>query len=630
MKKNIRLLFVAAALFCGANQYVTAQESVEKGNEFYDYFQFKEAIKEYEFALKNNRTVKNEAHILKRLAYSYLYTFQYSKAETKFNELVRLGDKKAAPAVYLDYGNVLKIQGKYDRAKDQYAYYNTLVKSDSYSSFLTRSLNWAIKNQDSINKKVHVGVTNLDVSGQSLGYCFFDNGLIYAHAKDTNYNEFTTLFNLGFVTRVDSVTFTKGDDVVSDINFPFNEGSPSLSPDGETLYFTATGAKVKEGEIRKSGIKETSTDGVSNLRLYSSKLENGKFTGVYELPFNDKNFNYIHPTVSADGNTLYFASDMPGGYGGLDIYKVTRNADGTWTTPINLGEKVNTTEQEGFPFLVGDKLYFASKGHVGFGGYDIFVTTIGNNFTLSNPQNMGKPFNTSKDDMAFVLDKDGTTGYLSSNRDSDNGMDKVYFFNSNYTPAPVKTIMPKIDTAQATLAKVENNLKKDAAAVAITPKTVLPKTDAIKDLAAKKETTVKKETANTVTIKIEEDKTVSNALSGKMVMVANGYFKFNSSNLPADLKAFNDVLSLWKVDKRATIEIIATTDCRGSEQYNLMLSRKRALAAERFFKLKGVPANKITAIGTGEEVTEQKCTECEKCTEEMHQENRKVQIILRK
>lgn len=598
MKKNIKLLLVAAALFCGTHQYVTAQESVEKGNEFYDYFQFKEAIKEYEFALKNNRTVKNEAHILKRLAYSYLYTFQYSRAEAKFNELVKLGDKKAAPAVYLDYGNVLKIQGKYDKAKDQYAYYNTLMKSDSYSAFLTRSLSWAIKNQDSINKKVYVGVTNIDVSGQSLGYCFFDNGLIYAHAKDTNYNEFTTLFDLGFVTRVDSVTFTKGDDVVSEINFPFNEGSPCLSPDGETMYFTATGAKVKEGEIRKSGIKETSTDGVSNLRLYSSKLVNGKFTGVFELPFNDKNFNYIHPTVTADGNTLYFASDMPGGYGGLDIYKVTRNADGTWTTPINLGEKVNSSEQEGFPFLVGDKLYFASKGHVGFGGYDIFVTTIGSNFSLSNPQNMGRPFNTSKDDMAFVLDKDGITGYLSSNRDSDNGIDKVYYFNTNYTPAPEKTTLPKADTTMVTLAKVEPTLKKDA--------------------------------DKSVTIKIEEDKNVSNAFSGKMILVTNGYFKFNSSNLPADLKAFNHVFTLWKTDKSARIEIVATTDCRGSEQYNLALSKRRAVAAERFFKLKGVPANKITAIGTGEEVTEQKCTDCEQCTEEMHQENRKVQIILRK
>jgi outer membrane protein OmpA-like peptidoglycan-associated protein len=628
--KNIKLLLVAAALFCGTIHYATAQESVQRGNEFYDYFQFKEAIKEYEFALKNNRTVKNEAHILKRLAYSYLYTFQYSKAETKFNELVRLGDKKAAPAVYLDYGNVLKIQGKYDKAKDQYAYYNTLMKSDSYSSFLTRSLNWAIKNQDSINKKVYIGVTNIDVSGQSLGYCFFDNGLIYAHAKDTNYNEFTTLFNLGFITRVDSVTFIKGDDVVSDINFPFNEGSPCLSPDGETLYFTATGAKVKEGEIRKSGIKETSTDGVNNLRLYNSKLENGTFTGVFELPFNDKNFNYIHPTVSADAKTLYFASDMPGGYGGLDIYKVTRNADGTWTTPINLGEKVNTTEQEGFPFLVDDKLYFASKGHVGFGGYDIFVTTIGNNFTLSNPQNMGKPFNTSKDDMAFVLDKDGTTGYLSSNRESDNGMDKVYFFNSNFTPTPVKNILSKVDTTQVMLAKVETTLKKDTASTIVTKKTVLPKVDTTKVLIAHTEITIKKDAAKSITIKIEEDESAIDALTGKMILVSSGYFKFNSSDLPSDLKSFNDVLTLWKTDKRATIEIIATTDCRGTEQYNLALSKKRALAAQKFFLQKSVPANKITAVGTGEKVTEQKCTDCDKCTEEIHQENRKVQIILRK
>ncbi|MFN3446555.1 MAG: hypothetical protein ACK44D_12505, partial [Bacteroidia bacterium] len=362
MKNNIRLLVVLFSILVGFNQSLFAQESIEKGNAFYDFFQFKEAIKEYEFALKNNRTTKNEAHVLKRLAYSYLYTFQYSKAEAKFNELVLLGDKKASPEVYLDYGNVLKIQGKYDKARDQFNYYNTLMKSDSYSAFLTRSLNWAIKNKDSVRTKTYVGVTNIDVSGQSLGYCFFDNGLIYAHAKDTNYNEFTTLFDLGFITKIDSVNFTKGDDVVSDINFPFNEGSPCLSPDGETLYFTATGAKVKEGEVRKSGSGQTSADGVSNLRLYSSKLDNGKFSTITELSFNDKNYNYIHPTVSADGNTLYFASDMPGGYGALDIYKTTRNADGTWTTPINLGEKVNTTEQEGFPFLIGDKLYFSSKG----------------------------------------------------------------------------------------------------------------------------------------------------------------------------------------------------------------------------------------------------------------------------
>jgi outer membrane protein OmpA-like peptidoglycan-associated protein len=602
MKNNRRLLVVLFSILIGFNQSLFAQESIEKGNAFYDFFQFKEAIKEYEFALKNNRTTKNEAHVLKRLAYSYLYTFQYSKAEVKFNELVLLGDKKASPEVYLDYGNVLKIQGKYDKARDQFNYYNTLMKSDSYSAFLTRSLNWAIKNKDSVRTKTYVGVTNIDVSGQSLGYCFFDNGLIYAHAKDTNYNEFTTLFDLGFITKIDSVTFTKGDDVVSDINFPFNEGSPCLSPDGETLYFTATGAKVKEGEVRKSGSGQTSADGVSNLRLYSSKLDNGKFSTITELSFNDKNYNYIHPTVSADGNTLYFASDMPGGYGALDIYKTTRNADGTWTTPINLGEKVNTTEQEGFPFLIGDKLYFSSKGHVGFGGYDIFVTTIGNNFTLSNPQNLGKPFNSSKDDMAYISDKDGVTGYLSSNRDSDNGIDKVYYFNNNYTPVPKKTVLPKTDTTLVAIAKVEPTLKKDAVKAVTTSNNV------------------EENNKTVVTAKTEK----------KMVLLQNAYFTFNSSNLPSDLKSFNEVLTLWQKDKNAVIEIVASTDCRGSEEYNLALSRKRAVNAQKYFTQRGVPANKITAIGVGENTTESNCDDCDKCTEEMHQANRKVQLILRK
>jgi len=638
MKKEIRLLVVLLVfiLTFGSNSF--GQVSLENGNTFYDFFQFKEAIKEYEFALKNNRTTQNEAHILKRLAYSYLYTFQYSSAEVKFRELVLLGDKKADPLVYLDYGNLLKIQGKYNKALDQFNYYNTIKKADSYSSFLLRSLNWAIKNKDSVRTKTFVGVTNIDVSGQSLGYCFFDNGLIYAQAKDSNYNEFTTLFNLAFITKIDSVTFAPGDDVVSDIDFPFNEGSPCLTSDGETLYFTATGAKVKEGEVRKSGSGQTSADGLSNLRLYSSKLENGKFSIITELPFNDKNYNHIHPTVSADGNTIYFVSDMPGGYGGLDIYKSTRNGDGTWTTPINLGEKVNTTEQEGFPFLLGDKLYFSSKGHFGFGGYDIFVSTIGNNANYSNPQNLGKPYNSSKDDIAFIAEKDGMTGYLSSNRDSDNGIDKVYYFNSNYIPMPVKIYVPIADTVKVILAKVEPVLKlnetkqlavkKNAINSPSLSNNTLPKLDTALVKLAKVEPTVKNVAVKKVTIKVEEDKYASNSFISKTVLVTNGYFLFNSSNLPSDLSSFNEVLEKWIEDKTATIKIIASTDCRGSDSYNLALSNKRAISAKNYFIQKGVPVSKITAIGVGEKLKENNCKDCNICNDEMHSANRKVQLIL--
>lgn len=638
MKKNIRLLVVLFGIISTFHSNLYAQESLENGNVFYDFFQFKEAIKEYEFALKNNRTTQNEAHILKRLAYSYLYTFQYSSAEAKFKELVLLGDKKANPNVYLDYGNLLKIQGKYNKALDQFNYYNTIKKADSYSSFLLRSLNWAIKNKDSVRAKTFVGVTNVDVSGQSLGYCFFDNGLIYAHAKDTTYNEFTTLFDLAFITKIDSVTFTQGDDVVSDINFPFNEGSPCLSSDGETLYFTATGAKVKEGEVRKSGSGQTSADGLSNLRLYSSKLENGKFSIITELPFNDKNYNHIHPTISSDGNTLYFVSDMPGGYGGLDIYKATRNGDGTWTTPINLGEKVNTTEQEGFPFLLGDKLYFSSKGHLGFGGYDIFVTAISNDVTYSNPQNIGKPYNSSKDDIAYIADKDGMTGYLSSNRDSENGIDKVYYFNSNYIPTPIKVYVPLADSLKVALAKVEpaliNNqtkqltVKKDVVKSTSLVKNVLPKKDTALVPLAKVEPTLKKVAVKKVTIKVEEDKSSSDALSGKTFLVTSAYFTFNSSNLPSDLSSFNEVLAKWNEDKTAKINMIASTDCRGSEAYNLALSNKRAESAKNYFIQKGVPVNKISAIGVGENLKENNCADCNTCNDEMHSTNRKVQLIL--
>ncbi|MFN3445214.1 MAG: OmpA family protein, partial [Bacteroidia bacterium] len=237
-------------------------------------------------------------------------------------------------------------------------------------------------------------------------------------------------------------------------------------------------------------------------------------------------------------------------------------------------------------------------GHVGFGGYDIFVTTIGNNFTLSNPQNLGKPFNSSKDDMAYISDKDGVTGYLSSNRDNDNGIDKVYYFNNNYTPVPKKTVLPKTDTTMVAIAKVETTLKKDA--------------------------------AKSVTIKIEEDKNVTNTIGGKMILLTNAYFTFNSSNLPTDLSTFKEIFTQWQKDKNAMIEIVASTDCRGSEEYNLALSKKRAVNAQKYFTQRGVPANKIAAIGVGENTTESNCDDCDKCTEEMHQANRKVQLILRK
>ena len=590
-----------------------AQKLIEKGDVFYNDFQYKEAIKEYEAALVKERTFKNEARLLTNLAYSYMYTFQYAKAEQTFLQLVKIGDRKPASEVYLDYGNILKILGNYEKAKEQFTYYGTLTQKDDYARFLDRSLNWAIKNKDITRPNTLVVPTNLNVSGQSLGYCFFDEGLIYAQAKDTNFNEFTTLFDLRYAKLIDSVTFVPQNEYVGDIMFPYNEGSPCISADGQTLFFTATSARIKDGHV-KSGNGQVSTEGVSNLRIYSAQLENGAFTHVTELPFNNKDYNFIQPFISADGNTLYFVSDMPGGYGGLDIYKCNKLAEGKWSSPINLGDKVNTSEQECYPFLINNEFYFASKGHVGFGGYDIFKTTIGLNATIGNAQNMGKPYNSSKDDMAYVLAKDGISGYFSSNRDNDNGFDKVYYFNNNYTPitkpvevvATIKSIVKDtlVQTNAATIAKVKNAVTvatKSLSKPAPKPATNMPTNPKV--VVAK---------AVTETAEIGAPKTI--------------YFEFNSSALQQDLTDIKAIIAAWKLNTQLQIEVVAYTDCRGSAAYNQKLANRRAQSVVSYMVKQGVNQKQIIAIGIGENQALKNCETCTLCNEAQHAANRKVEM----
>ena len=579
------LLMVTTLVTC-------AQTAIEKGDAFFNAFQYKEAIKEYEAALKTERTFKNEAHLLTNLAYSYTYTFQYSNAEQAFLQLVKLGDKKAKPDIYLDYGSILKILGKYDKAKEQFAYYNTLIPKDDYANFLQRSLNWAIQNQQQVQPKVVLVGTNLEIAGQSLGYCLFKNGLIYSAPKEGALDEFTTLYELRFAERVDSITFQPSSSYFNEINFPFNEASPSLSADKTTLYFTAVASKLKQNGVSQS----TKITSASNFRVYKASLVNDEFAQLEELPFNTKEANFLHPFMSADGKTIFFASDMPGGYGGLDIYRCIKLPDGNWSTPMNLGDRVNSVEHDAYPFIQNNTLYFASKGHNGFGGYDVFSTTIGSNFTLAMPQNLGKPYNSSKDDMAYIMHESGTWGYISSNRESDNGEDKIYYYTNNYIPMPAKA-----------------NVLAMADSVTIKPKSV-------SNEAAKLKLPVTNASAKQVTS--------SSSDINMQLVPKRAYFDFNSAIL-VDLSMFDDVVSNWKLNQRLTIEVKAFADCRGSATYNMSLSAKRGALVVNYLKQKGVAVDKIRLINLGENQPLENCSPCETCTEDQLAKNRRVEVRLK-
>ena len=205
-------------------------------------------------------------------------------------------------------------------------------------------------------------------------------------------------------------------------NSQYHEGGVSFSKKWDAMYYSASN--------QNRGFSLADSKGISRMKIYESKRGLRDWERGIALPFNNDRFSCFHPSLSADGRTLYFASDMPGGKGGYDIYKVETTGKG-WSRPINLGSSVNTSSDEAFPFIhESGTLFFASKGHNSIGGFDVFKTD------LKGPTpaviNLGKPFNSESDDLGLILNKEGNTGYFCSSREGGFGKDDIYLFRSEY------------------------------------------------------------------------------------------------------------------------------------------------------------------------------------------------------
>jgi outer membrane protein OmpA-like peptidoglycan-associated protein len=200
-----------------------------------------------------------------------------------------------------------------------------------------------------------------------------------------------------------------------ELNQHFNEGPATFSADGEFAVFT---------------MNMYDTDGVKRLKLVSSVVNSRGWGAPVELPFNNVSYSVGHPTLSYDGRTLYFASDMPGGQGGVDLYKVSRTLEGVWGYPENLGASINTKGDDMFPFIHNSGLlFFSSNGRGGMGGLDIFVANLAAG--SATVEALEAPINSSADDFSFLLAEDQKTGFFSSNREEGKGNDDLYSFRNN-------------------------------------------------------------------------------------------------------------------------------------------------------------------------------------------------------
>ena len=390
---------------------------LEKANSYYDAKDYSKAIKLYADILQKSENTE----ALEKIANSYRLIKNYQQSELYFAKLMKLPN--IAPINHLYYGMILKNNSKIDEAKEQLKLYSAAVPSDKIARLLIKSCD-DIKGLAQKSKQFDVSlVPNVNTEQSDFAPVFFKNQLVFVSGRNIDLLNTNTNF-----LHVFSCEMTKGQDGKVEfskkikpfpwpINSDYYDGTVSFNAEQNTIY-------IAQVDI----VHSKDTNFVNRSKLYTSTLVDNKWTKLKPFQYNSDDYSIAHPSISADGKRLFFASDKPGGQGGMDIYVCEKDGE-SWTFPKNLGDKLNTAGEEVFPYIRKDGvLFFSSTGHSGFGGLDVFSATESED-KFSNVKNLGEMINSPTDDFGIIFSDDNTTGYFSSDRSSGIGRDDIYSFS---------------------------------------------------------------------------------------------------------------------------------------------------------------------------------------------------------
>ena len=477
----------------------------------------------------------------------------------------------------------------------------------------------------------------------------YNNKLVFTSARDTGSlgqrihtwtdQYFTSLyssdldenFNPNKVERFDNHLKSK-----------FNESTPVFTKDSSTVYFTRN--NYLDGKRGQNG------SGITLIKIYKAVLKNNEWTDIKELPFNSNEYSTAHPTLSPDEKTLYFASDMPGTLGQSDLFKVAIIGKDSYGKPVNLGPLVNTPGRETFPFISQDnEIYFASDGHPGMGGLDIFMSKINADGSFKRIENIGSDINSPFDDFAYWIDLDTRYGFFSSNKVNGLGFDDIYKFkelrrigceqalSGLITDAATLELLPN---AKVSLYNNEHNLIESTTADDKALYTFNVECDNNYYVRAEKENYFTKEVS--VSIPDENGSTdllIALETSVKKVKVGDDlakfleipiiYFDLDKSNIRPDAALeLSKVLDVLQQSPKMKIDIRSHTDSRASSKYNESLSERRAKSTMKWLIDNGISADRLTSKGYGESRLINKCADGVECTEAEHQLNRRSEFII--
>lgn len=623
---------------------------LKKGDYFVEKGAYIKALKVYAKGAQKNP--EDSLQYFSKLAYVTKELKQYDEAE-KYYALATTED--ASQDEILNYAEVLAANKKYEEASDWMSKY----EGDDKLSAERRDGFDNVRNFYSDSLAYLVRTVDFNSNESDFSPTYFEEGLLFVSGRGAKGGLFRALDLREETSFLD--LYRQGADGVA----PFKAANDILHQ-GPVTYSEKLGQLLVTSNHPESS-KNKDRGKNTHLRILFFEPVDGEWEEKGEFPYNDPDYSLAHPSYDEDAQVLYFASDMPGGQGGVDIYS-SGYENGNWSAPVNLGPEINTSGDEMFPYVDARQsiLYFSSNGYGGVGGLDVYrVATNGEKRIV----NLGYPINSPKDDFGLIINRAGDSGYLSSNRDGGEGKDDIYLFlvqrvtvrsklidfetkqpiigdlrvidssTGKEVPYRVEGDEVVFDGIQGKDYKIVGNKEGYAAnevvltaptdsrevtiEVPIEPEKVAPTHSLVvlDHITGTQYFKVNEEGVSEIREREEGD---------ELFEIRNVFFDFDSADPNESVIVIDDLVRLLKKYNEIQLEVKAFTDSRGPEHYNTSLAQRRANKVVQILVTKGIDKTRVSHIAVGESEIYNDCKEGTNCTDEEHALNRRVDFRIEK
>lgn len=626
----------------------TAKVMLNTAVERYDSMDYYNAL---EWFQKLNDDNKKDQYSTFKIAELQFKLRDYKRAVDWYAKGFRRDKKNEYAEEKFTYARALKMNGQYEDAMVQFSEYiqatqnaiqKTLAEAELKGCQMAPKapLNERLKVENAgknINKATSELSPYLSSDGSQLFYAsLHSDSAVTLNGKQGDY------FLKIYTSKKDGDKWAPGVPLSAQVNREeFHNGNACISRDGRTMYFTRA---LLTGNI------------VTESKIYVASMGTDGWGAATEVAGINGTFLSKHPMLGElfGREVLFFTSDMPGGYGGFDIYYANKKSDNAFGDPVNLGKEINTVGDDETPFYKEGKLYFSSTGWPGLGGFDIFSSTW-NGTSWSTPVNLGKGYNTSTDDMYFSVDKEGYTGFLVSNRPEGKSIksktccDDIYYYTiEKYKAEVVTTVVDAssnkvvqgvdVQLIDMTGGKMGNTESKNSGKTNVTSfplsleksySLILTKEgyypDTIRDINTVALT--KSEVFNKKVNLRPKEPEYEIYSTEESIRLNNIYYDYDDDKILKDAEGdLSLIYDLMKQYPDMVIELGSHTDARGDDDYNLKLSQRRANSAKNWLLAKGIVASRINAVGYGETKILNKCTNGVECTDDEHRFNRRTEF----